>query len=207
MLLERGPLDLIGHTEIPLRHSTIRLEAAAARERELLEASAIALGAPAGVMASTQGTAGALGALELAAAAREMASQAHDPDSSIGSVAAGADILERELASLTGHLPNEFAAPPTPPGAPARGGDYGTGPPASSGKPDPGGGGGGREPERPRERDPFARQVIALYQEFLLRTPGDDEIEAHRGNPGGIAGVREVILSSDEYRQRIEGGG
>ena len=50
--------------------------------------------------------------------------------------------------------------------------------------------------------DAFAQGVIALYQDLLGRTPGPAEIQAHRGNPDGLEGVRATILGSAEYQAR-----
>lgn len=54
-------------------------------------------------------------------------------------------------------------------------------------------------PPAPAPVDEFKAGVIALYNELLFRTPSRAEIDSHRGNPGGLAGVRETILESDEY--------
>lgn len=40
--------------------------------------------------------------------------------------------------------------------------------------------------------DPFADQLTALYAEFG-RTPTPQEIESHRGNPGGLDAIRKLL--------------
>jgi hypothetical protein len=42
--------------------------------------------------------------------------------------------------------------------------------------------------------------VRAWYRQFLGREASDGDVESHRGNPGGLEGVRQTILGSDEYR-------
>jgi hypothetical protein len=81
------------------------------------------------------------------------------------------------------------------PGVPAPGPAPGPGP------------GPGPGPAPPPTGDPFADAVIALYVELLGRVPSSSEIDSHRGNPGGIDGVRQAILDSDEYKALHGGGG
>lgn len=68
-----------------------------------------------------------------------------------------------------------------------------------------GGSGDGSSAPTPPSDDSFAAGVRALYQDLLGRTPGDDEINIHRGNPRGLDGVHDAILASDEYAQRHGG--
>ena len=53
--------------------------------------------------------------------------------------------------------------------------------------------------------DGFAVQVRIWYRDLLLRPvfpyASDVEINGHRGNPGGLDGVRAVIVNSAEYQQ------
>jgi len=55
------------------------------------------------------------------------------------------------------------------------------------------------DPASPSDLD---NQIVALYQQYLGRTPSQDEINGMRGNPGGIEGVRQTILESPEYTTR-----
>jgi hypothetical protein len=49
-------------------------------------------------------------------------------------------------------------------------------------------------------------QIRQLYQELLGRPPSPEEIATHRGNPGGLEGVRQTILTSPEYGARGTAG-
>lgn len=57
----------------------------------------------------------------------------------------------------------------------------------------------------PSGTDTFAEQLTALYQDMLGRSPTSAEVESHRGNPGGIEGVRQTIVGSPEYQERQPG--
>jgi hypothetical protein len=69
--------------------------------------------------------------------------------------------------------------------------------PTDTGGGDGGGGGGGdwfdQNPAPASAEDTFAQQVTTWYQQYLGRTPSAQEIESHRGNPGGLAAVEQVI--------------
>jgi len=48
-------------------------------------------------------------------------------------------------------------------------------------------------PDPAPDRDLFAEQIQALYQQYYHRNATDEEVNAHRGNPGGVNGVEEMF--------------
>jgi hypothetical protein len=80
--------------------------------------------------------------------------------------------------------------PSTPP--PSGGGGPQTPPPGGGNQPAP-------SPPGTPPLDAFAQGVIALYRQYLQRTPSAEEIDIHRGNPHGLAGVLHAIMVSEEY--------
>lgn len=68
------------------------------------------------------------------------------------------------------------------------------------------------EPNRgaPTQPDDFANQLAALYSKYGREAPSPDEIQAHRGNPRGLAGVEDLLINDWQSRQPTQpasGGG
>jgi hypothetical protein len=216
MLLDRGPIDPIDVDAQFAPSSLPPLEGVVAETVAQLGAGDAALAGQQSIMASDDEASDVIaGGLDLATADEELAGQAGALDSAIGGVAAAADVQDGDIPGLSNESVEDASAstaidwPPftdhannnTPPTAPPV-------VPIDPELPQPPyidpGAGGGAGPAVPVV-DAFAQAVVALYAELLDRTPSADEIAIHRGNPGGLAGVRQTILDSDEYRS-LHGG-
>jgi hypothetical protein len=182
MLFEPGPLRLFTEAEFPRAGEPLRLEGIAAQLAADLDAHASALGGQqltmsAGLASGMEGDA----ALDLAELERELAGQAGALDFSIGDVAAAAGVQEYEIAGLSNDAAQDIADAELPPA------------------PTP--------PDRTENEDRFDPEFVDIvrgyYLKFLGRDANDDEIESHRGNPSGFAGILAVIFASDEYKQRL----
>lgn len=55
--------------------------------------------------------------------------------------------------------------------------------------------------------DQFAQQVTAWYQQYLGRVPTQQEIDSHRGNPGGLPAVQQVIQGAAGHNGEGTGTG
>lgn len=63
-------------------------------------------------------------------------------------------------------------------------------------EPNPGGGDWFDTQGPPPQADPFVDQLTALYAQYGRGAPTAEEINAHRGNPGGLAAI-EALLQKD----------
>jgi hypothetical protein len=62
----------------------------------------------------------------------------------------------------------------------------------------PGGGGGDWfDQNQPPASDPFTDQLTALYAKYGRGAPTQAEINAHRGNPGGLAAVEQLLIKDN----------
>lgn len=199
MDFERGPIDPIDVEAWTRAGDRSTLASDAAQLAAQLDIAVSVISGEQGTMAAgaTPGM-GAGAEADLFAAADAHDRQARDFDSTIGAVAGNADAMEGEIAGLSGEAASDITSAAsvdfgsfTP--HPADGSE-GQGPPRR----DP----NDQSPRPPEDenRDAFADNVQAFYLDLLGRSAGADEIDAHRGNPGGLEGVRQTILNSDEYR-------
>ena len=76
---------------------------------------------------------------------------------------------------------------------------------APEGKRDPRGPNGDNTPPSSASSS-LRAQIIALYQQYLKRTPSEEEIRAHIVNPRGADGVRDAIFLSPEYHELLGKG-
>lgn len=180
MRREPGPLPLFTDAQLPTPGPRHTFAALAAREAAILEAAAGSLSTSGGRLApAVAGPVDLAAASDLAAAIAAHDRQSRESDSAIGAVAGDADTLEGVLAGLTNELGRELEAAANPPAVPA--------PPT--------------ENQDDRFDPEFADIVREYYQKFLEREASDEEIEAHRGNPAGFAGILAAIFASDEYQE------
>lgn len=204
MLFEPGPIDPID-VDAQFRSSTLpSLEATAAQLAGTLDGHASSLAAQQSSMASDDGGAAVdQGGLDLAAAETELAGQAGALDGSIGDVAAASEVQDGDIPGLSSEAAEDAAASAEIdwPGFVNHQPD----PVADPRPPHPDPQDPHPDPEPSPSGDPFKDAVIDMYHVMLNRDPSDDEIEIHRGNPGGLEGVRQAILHSAEYRQ-LHGG-
>lgn len=73
-----------------------------------------------------------------------------------------------------------------------------------TGQPQAGGGSSFRERQN-TAADPFSDQITALYASYG-RTPTPEEIQAHRGNPGGVAAVENMLMKDWKPPAAAQGG-
>jgi hypothetical protein len=205
MLLDRGPIEPLDVDALIQPSSLPALEGIAAQLAADLGAHASAVDEQLMTIGSDdQGAEVAEGGFDLAAAQDELDRQAGALDGSIGDVAAASDVQDSDIPGLSseassrrrGEHGNRLAGVCEPPA----GRDAGS----PTAAPGPAGSASGSR-RASDSGDPFADAVRALYASMLNRDPSPDEIEIHRGNPGGIDGVRETILHSAEYRQLHRG--
>jgi hypothetical protein len=186
MLFEAGPLRLVPDAELPRPSVVPIFEGLAGSEVATLEGAAVGLSVSQGTMASAPAPIDPLrtGA-DVAAAASELARQTTEGPGAIVGVHGNAGAQESELGGLAGEIGRDLQERvPAPPTIPPE------------------------QVQQDRNDPQFFAIVTEWYVKYLGRTPSQDELIAHFGNPGGLAGVLAVILNSDEYRERhgVPGG-
>jgi hypothetical protein len=204
MLLDRGPIEPLDVDALIQSSSLPALDGMAAQLAADLGAHASAIDEQLMTIGSDdQGADVAEGGLDLAAAQDELDRQAGALDGSIGDVAAASDVQDSDIPGLSSEAAADAEASTAIdwPGFVSHEPDLTQDPrPPHPDPQDP-----HPDPAPSESGDPFTDAVRALYASMLNRDPSPDEIEIHRGNPGGIEGVRETILHSAEYRQ-LHGG-